>query len=85
MPNAGMLSGNVWHDADHGNTLSLSERPLEGWTVQLLLNDQPVRSMQTDVDGYYLFTNVTPNYVTGETYSLGVQRIGCERDDSVAR
>jgi uncharacterized repeat protein (TIGR01451 family) len=70
MPNAGMLSGNVWHDADHGNTLGLPEQPLEGWIVQLLLNDQPVRSMLTDADGYYLFTNVTPNYVAGENYSL---------------
>jgi len=70
MPNAGMLSGNVWHDADHSNTLALLERPLEGWTVQLLLNDQPVRAMVTDADGYYLFTNVTPNYIAGETYSL---------------
>ena len=26
--------------------------------------------MLTDVDGYYLFTNVTPNYCAGETYSL---------------
>jgi len=26
--------------------------------------------MLTDVDGYYLFTNVTPNYLPGETYSL---------------
>jgi len=70
MPNAGMLSGNVWHDADHSDTPELLEQPLEGWTVQLLLNDQPVRSMLTDVDGYYLFSNVTPNYLAGETYSL---------------
>ncbi|MDH3428796.1 MAG: hypothetical protein OEQ14_02205 [Gammaproteobacteria bacterium] len=70
MPDAGMLSGNVWHDADHDNTPGGVERPLEGWTVELLFNDQAVRSMLTDVDGYYLFTNVTPNYVPGETYSL---------------
>ncbi|MDH3374506.1 MAG: hypothetical protein OEM85_14160 [Gammaproteobacteria bacterium] len=70
MPDAGMLSGNVWHDADHDNTPDGVERPLEGWTVELLFNDQPIRSMQSDVDGNYLFTNVTPNYVPGETYSL---------------
>jgi hypothetical protein len=70
MPDAGMLSGNVWHDADHDNTLGTIERPLEGWTVELLLDDQPVRSMVTDIDGYYLFTNVIPNYATGSTYSL---------------
>jgi uncharacterized repeat protein (TIGR01451 family) len=70
MPDAGMLSGNVWHDADHDNTPGGLERPLAGWTVELLLNDQPLRSMLTDVDGNYVFTNVTPNYVAGETYSL---------------
>jgi uncharacterized repeat protein (TIGR01451 family) len=70
MPDSGMLSGNVWHDADHDNTQGGVERPLESWTVELLLDDQPVRSMQTDADGFYQFTNVTPNYTAGETYSL---------------
>ena len=70
MPNAGMLSGFVFHDADHDNTPDLAERPLQGWTVELLFEDQPVRSMLTDADGYYVFSNVTPNYVPGETYSL---------------
>ena len=70
MPDAGMLSGYVWHDADHDNTPDSVERLLEGWTVELLFDDQPIRSTQTSVDGYYLFTNVTPNYAAGETYSL---------------
>jgi len=70
MPNAGMISGNVWHDSDHDNTPDGLEQPLAGWTVGLLLNAQPVRSMVTDTDGYYLFSNVTPNYTAGETYSL---------------
>jgi len=70
MPNAGILSGTVWHDADHDNTPDTVERLLAGWTVELLFNDQPLRSMLTTADGYYRFTNVTPNYVPGETYSL---------------
>jgi len=70
IPGAGMLSGNVWHDADHDVTPDGVELPLGGWTVELLLNGQPIRSMLTDVDGNYVFTNVTPNYVVGETYSL---------------
>ena len=70
MPDAGMLSGYVWHDADHDNTAGAAERPIELWTVELLLDDQLVRAMQTDADGYYLFTNVVPNYTPGETYSL---------------
>ncbi len=70
MPDAGMLSGDVWHDADHDNTPDGFEAYLEGWLVELLLDDQPVRSMVTDIDGYYLFNNVIPNYATGQTYSL---------------
>ncbi len=70
MPNAGMLSGDVWHDADHDNTPGGIERSLEGWLVELLLDDQPVRSMVTNADGYYLFANVTPNYASGQTYTL---------------
>ena len=70
MPDAGMLSGFAWHDADHDNTPDGLERPLEGWTVELLLDDQAVRSMLTDVDGYYLFTNVPPNYDPAVLYSL---------------
>jgi uncharacterized repeat protein (TIGR01451 family) len=70
MPDAGMLSGYVWHDADHDNVPGGLERPLEGWTVDLLLDDQPIRSMLTDVDGYYLFTNVVPSYAMTDQYSL---------------
>ncbi len=70
MPGAGMLSGNVWHDADHDDTPDGVERPLVAWTVELLRDDQPIRSMLTDVDGNYIFSTVTPNYLTGEIYSL---------------
>jgi uncharacterized repeat protein (TIGR01451 family) len=70
MPDAGMLSGDVWHDADHDNTPDGFERRLQAWLVELLLDDQPVRSMVTDADGYYLFTNVIPNYASGQMYTL---------------
>jgi uncharacterized repeat protein (TIGR01451 family) len=70
MPNAGMISGQVWHDADHDNTPDGVEQPLAGWTVDLLLNGQPVRSMVTDTDGNYQFTNVTPSYSAGEYYAI---------------
>ena len=70
MPDAGMLSGYVWHDADHENTPGALERRLEGWTVELRLDGQPVRSLVTNADGYYLFTNVVPNYTAGSFYSL---------------
>ncbi len=70
MPNLGMLSGNVWHDADHDNTPDGLERPLEGWTVELLLDDQTVRSLVSDVDGNYLFAGVIPTLADGPLYSL---------------
>jgi uncharacterized repeat protein (TIGR01451 family) len=70
MPDAGMLSGYVWHDADHTNTFGAAETALAGWTVELLRDDQPIRVMQTDADGYYLFTNVVPNYPSVFEYSL---------------
>ena len=69
-PNAGMLSGNVWHDADHDNTQGLAERPLEGWTVELIQDGEPVRTMLTNADGYYLFTNVPPSMTPELYYSL---------------
>ncbi len=70
MPDAGMLSGYVWHDADHDDVPGGLEQPLEGWTVELLFNNQPQRSMLTDADGYYLFTNVVPSYASTDFYSL---------------
>ena len=69
-PEAGMLSGNVWHDADHDDTPDVAEQPLEGWNVELLRDGQPIRTTQSDVDGNYLFTNVAPNYLSGEIYAL---------------
>ena len=70
MPNAGMLSGYVWHDADHDDVPGGLEQPLEGWMVELLRNGQVLRSMLTNVDGYYLFSNVLPSYSTTDLYSL---------------
>ena len=69
-PDFGMLSGNVFHDADHDDSPDAAERPLEGWTVELLRNDQPIRSLLTDADGNYLMAGVQPNYLTGDIYSL---------------
>ncbi len=70
IPGAGILSGTVWHDADFTNTLNPGERLLEGWTVTLLRDGQPIRSMLTDVDGNYVMTSVMPNYLNGEQYAI---------------
>ncbi len=70
MPNAATINGEVWHDADHDGTPDSFERSLEGWTVELLFDGQPIRSMLTNVDGYYEFIGVAPNYATGQYYSI---------------
>lgn len=70
IPGFGMLSGTVWHDADFNDTPGETERLLEGWSVELLMNGEPVRSVQTDAEGKFLLANVTPNYLTDNVYAL---------------
>jgi len=70
VPGTGILSGTVWHDFDFDDTPDAGERLLEGWTVTLLRNDQPIRNTATDVDGNYVMSAVAPNYLSGETYAL---------------
>lgn len=70
VPGAGIISGNVFHDSDHDNSPDGVERPLEGWTIELLRNDQPVRQATSDMDGNYLINGVPPNYLNGEIYAL---------------
>ncbi|MDH3587741.1 MAG: hypothetical protein OEQ30_11680, partial [Gammaproteobacteria bacterium] len=70
VPGGGMLSGAIWHDSDYTNTLETDERALEGWSVTLLRDDQPIRTMLTDVDGNFTMTGVPPNYQNGQQYSL---------------
>jgi uncharacterized repeat protein (TIGR01451 family) len=70
IPGAGSLSGSVWHDANHDDSRDGTEQALSGWTVELLQNGQAIRSMQSDTDGTYLFTNVSPSVLVGGTYSL---------------
>jgi len=70
VPGAGILSGAVWHDSDYTNTFQGTERPLQGWTVTLLRDGQPIRSMLTDVDGLYVMMGVPPNYLNGQQYAL---------------
>ena len=70
VPGTGILSGSIWHDSDFDNTPDGTERVLEGWTVALLRDDQPIRNMLTDVDGNFVMIGVSPNYLSGEIYSL---------------
>jgi len=70
VPGMGMLSGTVWHDADFDDTLDAGERLLDGWTVTLLRDGDPIRSAPTDTDGNFFIVSVPPNYLTGQEYSL---------------
>jgi uncharacterized repeat protein (TIGR01451 family) len=70
MPSSGMLSGTVWHDSDFDDTPDAGERLLEGWTVTLFRDDQPIRARLTDADGNYVINGVPPNYLSEQTYSL---------------
>ncbi len=77
-PNAGMLSGYVWHDADHDNVFGTAERSLAGWTVELIQDGQVVRTMLSNEDGYYLFSNVPPSMTPAMYYSLRFRAPGAD-------
>jgi uncharacterized repeat protein (TIGR01451 family) len=70
VPGAGILSGAVWHDSDYTNTFDAGESALESWTVTLLRDGRPIRSVLTDADGNYTMVSVSPNYLSSEQYSL---------------
>jgi uncharacterized repeat protein (TIGR01451 family) len=70
VPGVGILSGAAWHDTNYTNTFEAGESALEGWTVTLLRDGQPVRSVVTDADGSFTMIGVVPNYLSGEQYSL---------------
>jgi large repetitive protein len=75
-PGVGILSGQVWHDADFDETADESERRLEGWTVELYHNDELAHSTLTDADGRYSIAGVAPNYETDDTYEIRFARPG---------
>ena len=70
LPNASIINGYVFHDADHSNTFGLAEQPIAGWIVELLRDGQPIRSTVSGTDGFYAFTNVIPNFATTISYSV---------------
>ena len=60
-PGSVSLNGYVWHDASLDNDLDLGfETYMEGWTVELFRDSQPVASVLTDADGAYHFNNLLP-------------------------
>jgi uncharacterized repeat protein (TIGR01451 family) len=70
MPGAGVLNGSVWHDADFDDAAGVGERLLQGWSVELVRNGQPVQSVLTDASGAYRIAGLAPNDVSGDSYAL---------------
>ena len=66
----GILSGSAWHDADFDKQLGAGERALQGWSVELTRNGQPVQTVLTDANGAYRIAGVAPNAPTNDSYAL---------------
>jgi uncharacterized repeat protein (TIGR01451 family) len=66
MPGVGMLSGTAWHDADFDQLPASDERALDGWVVELFLNNVLLHTALTDTDGRYRITGLEPN--SGDGY-----------------
>lgn len=73
---SGLVNGRVWRDTDFDRVFDPGETPLEGWTVELLLNDSVAHVARTSADGVYRLSGVEPNYQTTDTYELRFRRPG---------
>jgi large repetitive protein len=73
-PGVGLLSGQVWHDANFDAVPDNAERKLEGWIVELYLNGSVAYTTRTDADGRYRIGGVEPNYGTTDQYELRFSR-----------
>lgn len=54
------LSGTVWIDTSHDRVLDPGETRLAGWTVELVQGGAVVATTQSDANGAYAFSNLTP-------------------------
>ena len=84
IPGTGLVNGRVWHDADFDRVFDVGEIALEGWTVELYLNDSLAHSARTAADGVYRLSSVEPNYATADRYEMRFRRPGAGRDDGDA-
>ena len=53
-----------------------NEIALEGWTVELYLNDSLAHTARTSREGVYRLSGVEPNYATTDVYELKFRRPG---------
>ncbi|TNF86107.1 MAG: DUF11 domain-containing protein, partial [Gammaproteobacteria bacterium] len=81
-PGTGILNGVVWHDADFDDLIDNGELRLEGWTVELLLNDTVIVSVPTDADGAYSLGGLTPNDETENRYELRFRAPGANQNSA---
>lgn len=54
------VEGRVWQDIDHDRVPDAGETLIQGWTVELLLNDILMETATTDTNGQYSFTGLAP-------------------------
>ena len=85
IPGIGLVNGRVWHDADFDRVFDANEIALEGWTVELYLNDSLAHVARTSPDGIYRMSGIEPNYATADRYEMRFRRPGAGRDDRAAR
>ena len=76
IPGIGLVNGRVWHDADFDRVFDANEIALEGWTVELYLNDSLAHVARTSPDGIYRMSGIEPNYLTTDTYEMRFRRPG---------
>ncbi len=76
IPGTGLVNGRVWHDADFDRVFDPGEIALEGWTVELYLNDSLAHTARTAADGVYRMSSVEPNYATADRYEMRFRRPG---------
>jgi uncharacterized repeat protein (TIGR01451 family)/fimbrial isopeptide formation D2 family protein len=75
-PGVGVINGAVWHDADFDNVQDVTERALEGWSVELTRNGEPLVSTITDAGGTWRLTGLAPNTSNDDIYRIRFQAPG---------
>ena len=85
IPGTGFVNGRVWHDADFDRVFDANEIALEGWTVELYLNDSLAYTARTSREGVYRLSGVEPNYATTDRLRAQVPSARRHRDDGDAR
>ena len=70
MPGAGVLSGSAWHDEDFDDVLDAGERSLEAWQVALYQRGELLHTTETDSDGFFRISGVTPATLAENRYEL---------------